>query len=695
VAPGARLAADIGGTFTDVVLEADGRLWSAKVLTTQEAPADAVLEGVAAVLQRSGVAASAVELVIHGTTLATNAIIQRRGARTALITTEGFRDAVAIAHENRFEQYDIFMERPEPLVPRQLRLGVPERLSATGQVLVPLDESAVLDLVPTLVAAEIESVAIGFLHSYVDASHELRARELLSEALPHLRITLSSAVSPEIREYERFSTACANAYVQPLMAGYLVDLQQRLTGLGVEGPLLMMLSSGGVCTLPTAIERPVGLIESGPAGGALLARQMAAQSGIGNLLSFDMGGTTAKLCLLADGEPATSREFEVARMYRFLKGSGLPLRIGVIDLVEIGAGGGSIATVDHLGRIAVGPESAGSDPGPACYGAGGTRATVTDADVVAGRIDPGSFAAGSLSLDVGAAAAAVAEHVARPLELDLDTAVLGIGEIVDEHMANAARVHAIERGRDLGGGAMVAFGGAAPLHACRLADRLGIDTVVVPAGAGVGSAIGFLHAPVSYEAVRTCHQRLDSFDADTVNDVLADLRAEAGAVVGDASPGQPVVEARYASMRYVGQGHEIDVAVPVDHFEPSDHKLLQDLFEETYRSLYTRVIPQMAVEAMTWRVTVATVAPAPEPVATPPASVASPSGRKPVFEAAAARWLDHEVHRRDDLVPGARLAGPALVVESQTSTVVTADFDAVVDGRGHLVLTRKDRQAAP
>ena len=689
MAPRARLAADIGGTFTDVVLEAGREQWSAKVLTTAHAPAEAVLDGVATVLERSGVAAADVEVVIHGTTLATNAIIQRQGARTALVTTEGFRDAVAIAHENRFEQYDIFMERPEPLVPRHLRLGVPERLSATGEVLMALDEAAVLDLVPILEAEGVESVAIGFLHSYVDPAHEIRARELLTGAIHGLRVTLSAVVSPEIREYERFSTACANAYVQPLMAGYLTDLQQRLADLGIAGPLLMMLSNGGVCTLPTAIERPVGLIESGPAGGALLARQIANQGAVGDLLSFDMGGTTAKLCLLSDGEPATSREFEVARMYRFLKGSGLPLRIGVIDLVEIGAGGGSIATVDHLGRISVGPESAGSRPGPACYGAGGTRATVTDADVVAGRIEPGSFAGGHLALDASAAQAAVADHVARPLDIDLDTAVLGIGEIVDEHMANAARVHAIERGRDLGGGAMVAFGGAAPLHACRLADRLAIDTVIVPVGAGVGSAIGFLHAPVSYEAVRTCHQRLDRFDADAVNAVLADLRAEAGAVVGDASPGEPVVEARHASMRYVGQGHEIDVGVPVDRFEPSDHKLLQDLFEETYRSLYTRAIPHMAVEAMTWRVTVATVPPAPEPVAVPPVSPAQRLGRRPVFDAATGGWLDHDLYRRDELVPGARVTGPALVVESQTSTVVTPDFDAVVDGRGHLVLTRK------
>ncbi|MCP3855495.1 MAG: hydantoinase/oxoprolinase family protein [Actinomycetia bacterium] len=692
----ARLAADIGGTFTDVVLEIDAdpsspggsTLHTVKVLTTPRSPADAVLEGVEVVLEQAGIEAAEVELVVHGTTLATNALIERRGARTALLCTEGFRDSVAMAHENRFEQYDIFMERPDPLVPRYLRLGVPERLSAEGEVLIPLDTDAVRALIPTLVDNEVESVAIGFLHSYVDPRHEIEVRSILLDALPHLLVTVSSEVCPEIREYERLSTACANAYVQPLMATYLTDLAERLAKLGVASPLLLMLSNGGLCTLDTAVRWPVGLVESGPAGGALLAARIAAEHGADDLLSFDMGGTTAKLCLLAEGEPATSREFEVARVYRFLKGSGLPLRIPVIDLVEIGAGGGSIASVDQLGRIGVGPESAGSEPGPACYGRGGTAPTVTDADVAARRIQAEWFAGGQLDLDEGAAGDAVADGVAGPLGLEVDSAVVGVGEMVAENMANAARVHAVERGRDLGGGAMVAFGGAAPLHACRLAERLGIDTVIVPPGAGVGSAIGFLRAPVSYELVRTCHQRLDRFDADAVNQVIDGLRAEARLVVGEAAGSVPVVESVHASMRYRGQGHEIDVDLPMARFGPGDEQALLQAFDRTYRSLYTRVIPGMVAEVLTWRVRVSTVVLAPEPVATPEPRPVTADRTERVLDPEEG-WRDFALVHRSDLIPGDQLTGPALIIEDQTTTVVSPRFDVRVDGRDHLVLERR------
>jgi len=700
--PEVRLAADIGGTFTDVVLEVDEpggrRRHSTKVLTTPRAPADAVLDGVAEVLGRSGLEPPDVDLVVHGTTLGTNTLIERRGATTALLTTAGFRDSVAMAHENRFEQYDLAMERPEPLVPRHLRFGIPERLAATGDVLVPLEVDAVRALVPTLVEEGVESVAVGFLHSYVDPSHERRVRDVLAEALPEVSITLSSDVCPEIREYERLSTACANAYIQPLMASYLIDLAQRLEKLGVQGPLLLMLSNGGLCTLETAVRAPVGLVESGPAGGALLAARVAAERGLGDLLSFDMGGTTAKLCLLADGgdgvAPATSREFEVARVYRFLKGSGLPLRIPVIDLVEIGAGGGSIAATDRLGRTTVGPESAGSEPGPACYGRGGDRPTVTDADTLAGRLDSEWFAGGRMALDVDAARDAVADGVASPLSVELDTAVIGIGEIVAEQMANAARVHAVERGRDLGGGAMVAFGGAAPLHACRLADRLAIDTVIVPPGAGVGSALGFLLAPISYELVRTCHQRLDEFDADAVNAVVDELLAEARLVVTEAAGPAPLVETLHASMRYRGQGHEIDVALPVGRFGPDAAERLLTHFDRTYRSLYRRVIPGMVAEALTWRVRASTVVEPPEEVVAPPPR-AFVAGRTHRVLDPVAGWVDAALVERADLEPGHHLSGPALVVEEQTTTVVSPAFDVSVDARHHLVLRRRAAGSTP
>ncbi len=690
-----RLAADIGGTFTDVVLEVDTHevadqpaRYTTKVLTTAQAPAEAVMVGVQHVLDASGVDPASIELVVHGTTLATNALIERRGATTALLVTEGFRDSIAMAHENRFEQYDIFMQRPEPLVPRHRCLPIPERMSADGTVLLDLDEQAVHDLVPILEAEGVESIAIGFLHSYVNPAHEQRAAAILRDRLPHVSITVSCEVCPEIREYERFSTTTANAYVQPLMAAYLTDLEQRLEKLGVIAPLLLMLSNGGLCTLETAVRSPVGLVESGPAGGALLAAEVAAEHQLDDLLSFDMGGTTAKLCLLTNGEPATSREFEVARVYRFLKGSGLPLRIPVIDLVEIGAGGGSIASVDALGRIAVGPESAGSEPGPAGYGLGGTRPTVTDADIAAGRIAPAWFAGGSMTLDVDASRAALLEGVADPLGLDIDAAILGVGEMVIENMANAARVHAVERGRDLGGGAMVAFGGAAPLHACRLAQRLGLGTVLIPPGAGVGSAIGFLRAPISYEVVRTSYQRLDRFDIDQVNRVLGELRAEALRVVSAAvEAGTATTEVVYASMRYRGQGHEIDVAVPVSTFVAGDEQQLLAAFDETYRSFYTRVIPGMVAEVLTWRVRVSTINADPPPVVEPTAMAFNASEFREVLDPVDG-WCTFGVIRRNELSPGHQVQGPALIVEDQTTTVVGPGFDARVDARGYLILER-------
>ncbi len=706
---GLTLAADIGGTFTDVVLEVDGtdgttgtsgspdRI-STKVLTTPDQPADGVLAGVEEVLAAGGHDPAGVDLVLHGTTLATNALIERRGAVTALLTTEGFRDSVAMAHENRFEQYDLAMERPEPLVPRHLRLGITERLAADGSVLIPLDPDAVRATIPTLVAHGVESVAIGFLHSFVDPTHERLARDILAAELPEVAVTLSSDVCPEIREYERLSTACASAYIQPLMAAYLTDLDERLAKLGITAPLLLMLSNGGLCTLDTAVRAPVGLVESGPAGGALLAARVAAEHGLEDLLSFDMGGTTAKLCLLNDGAPATSREFEVARVYRFLKGSGLPLRIPVIDLVEIGAGGGSIAAVDHLGRLTVGPRSAGSVPGPAAYGRGGTSPTVTDADVLAGRLSPDTFAGGSLPLDLDAARDAVADGVAGPLGVELDGATVGVGEIVAEQMANAARVHAVERGRDLGGGSMVAFGGAAPVHACRLADRLGIDTIIVPPDAGVGSAVGFLLAPISYEVVRTSHQVLDpdQFDPGAVDAVLAELRAEAREVVEPAAGEAPLVETVHASMRYRGQGHEIDVAVPAalvaGPLGVSSVEGLLAAFDATYRTLYTRVIPDMTAEVLTWRLRLSTLTPDPVPVPSPTRRPVVPAevdaGRRRILDPIEG-WVEATVVARRRLEPGHHLPGPALVVEDQTTTVVAPSFDLAVDGRHHLVLTRR------
>jgi N-methylhydantoinase A len=692
----ARLAVDIGGTFTDLVLESgDGRAFSAKVLTTPAAPADAVLEGTQRILAEAGIAPGDIELVIHGTTLATNALIEHKGARTALITTEGFRDSVEIAYEHRFEQYDIYMERPAPLVPRYLRFTVPERLAADGSVLLPLDEAAVEALVPKLKEEGIQSVAIGFLHSYVDNKHEKRAGEIIRAALPNVSVTLSSDVCPEIREYERLSTACANAYVQPLMAGYIRRLEKGLRELGIDCPLLLMMSSGGVTTVETAVEHPIRLVESGPAGGVILALDVAAENGIKDALSFDMGGTTAKLTLIDDLQPQFGRTFEVARAYRFLKGSGLPLRIPVIDMVEIGAGGGSIARVDQLKRINVGPDSAGSSLGPACYAKGGTEATVTDGDLVLGRIDPDNFAGGKIALDAAAAQQAVQTHVGEPLGMEAATAAAGIAEIVDENMANAARVHAIENGKDTAGRTLIAFGGAAPLHAARLAEKLGIEQVIVPKGAGVGSAYGFLRAPIAYEVVRTRLVRLDQFDASLLNDLYVDMRAEAEGVVRLGAPNAELAEVRTAFMRYRGQGHEITVTLPQRQYGNEDAETFKGLFADAYTALFGRIIPGLEVESLTWTLSLATTRNLPEKVADPaPNDAGAAAGTRSLFNTVSGEFADATVYERDALVPGMRFSGPAVVIESETTTVVPANFDGHINALGQIVLEARKGAAA-
>jgi N-methylhydantoinase A len=475
-----RLAIDIGGTFTDLALEHSGGLVTAKVLTTSRAPEEGVVSGVRSILCAAQLAPNDIRLVIHGTTLATNAIIERKGARTAFITTEGFRDVLALRNESRYDQYDLNIVLPEPLVPRHFRLTVPERLDRQGRVLLPLDEGAVRGLAPYLRSERIESIAVGFLHGFVDPKHERRAAEILAQELPEVPISLSSEVSPEMREWERFSTTAANAYVQPLMARYLRRLEGELREIGMAAPILMMLTGGNLTTIETACRFPIRLVESGPAGGAIFSASVARQCGLEEVLSFDMGGTTAKICLIDQFAPQASRSFEVARVGRFKKGSGLPLRIPVIDMVEIGAGGGSLADVDALGRIAVGPESAGADPGPACYGRGGARPAVTDANLSLGRYDPERFADGSLALDARAAESALFEAVGRPLGLDADLAALGVIEMVDENMANAARVHAVESGKTCEGRTLIAFGGGGPVHGARIAEKLGIARVLAP-----------------------------------------------------------------------------------------------------------------------------------------------------------------------------------------------------------------------
>ncbi|MEL6288944.1 MAG: hydantoinase/oxoprolinase family protein, partial [Pseudomonadota bacterium] len=630
-----KFAADIGGTFTDAVLDVGGTLTTTKVLTNYTAPEEGILEGLATVCERAGVAPDRITHVVHGTTLATNALIERRGAKTAFITTKGFRDVIEMRTESRFEQYDLDLLLPPPLLARNHRYVVDERLAADGSVLRPIDSSDVETVIDLIVSRGYESVAVGLLHAYADDRHERAIRDALAARAPDIAVSLSSEVSPQMREYERFNTVVANAYVKPMMAQYLARLGERIGDAGVTCPIYLMHSGGGLMSLADAAAFPVRLVESGPAGGAIFAAHLAEQFGITHALSFDMGGTTAKICLIKDHTPRTARVFEVARSYRFKKGSGMPISIPVIDMVEIGAGGGSLAHVDRMGQIRVGPESAGSEPGPACYDRGGKKPAVTDADLMLGRLDPQAFAGGTIPLSAQAASDALIDVVGMPQGInegmnngmDAITAALGVSEVVDENMANAARVHAVENGEDLASFSMIAFGGAAPLHAARLCEKLGIDRLLIPAGAGVGSAIGFLKAPASFEATRSRYMRLSSFDTVAMCSVLTSLREEATGFVEACALGADVTCRYRVFMRYVGQGWEIPVDLDDEDVTTPDAVRLKTHFEDTYRDLFSRNVDGLDIEVTVWSAIAATQIRTPSRVTPPELSgTATPAG---------------------------------------------------------------------
>ncbi len=683
----ARLAADIGGTFTDVVLEHAGRRYSAKVLTTPRAPEEGMLEGMAKVLKDAALLPAQVGVLIHGTTLATNALIERKGARTALLTTAGFRDVIEMGYEKRYEHYDLELELPAPLVPRELRFPVVERMTAKGDIWKPLLENSLEKAVEKMKKEKVESVAIGFLHSYANDSHERRAAELLARALPGVPVTLSSAVCPEIREYERFSTACANAYVQPLMTSYLDRLAAQLKARGFACPTYLMTSGGGLTTLETARRFPVRLVESGPAGGAILSAGLARANALDEVLSFDMGGTTAKICFIGRGRPEQSRKFEVARIWRNLKGSGLPLRVPVTEMVEIGAGGGSIARLDQMQRIQVGPASAGAEPGPACYQRGGKEPTVTDADVVLGLIDPARFAGGTLQLDRAAAEGAVAGRVGVPLGLTAAWSAAGIAEIVEENMASAARVHAIERGKTPERCTMIAFGGAAPLHAASLAAKLGVRKVLVPVDASVGSAVGFLRAPVAFELARSLRLRDDAFDLSLVNPLLRRMQKDATSIVAAGALGAKLDVHRSVEMRYEGQGHEISVPLPGGELNAKQVAGLRGDFEARYERQFGLRIADVPVEFLTWSVNVSTIPAGTKEIRKREKRMKPAAhGKRKVFDARTGNSASVSTYLRLELAPGMKFKGPALVIEPQTTTQVPRGWDCNVTPSGHLLL---------
>ncbi|MEM7358355.1 MAG: hydantoinase/oxoprolinase family protein [Pseudomonadota bacterium] len=691
-----RMGVDIGGTFTDVVLEVEERQFSTKVLTTYAAPENAIIDGMQQVCAKAQIKPGDIQQIIHGTTLATNALIERNGAKTALITTQGFRDVIEMRTESRFEQYDLNLVLPEALLPRQQRYTLSERVDARGEVLLPLERFDVEALVEEIKSAGYESVAVGFVHSYLNSSHEQLVREVLQEKMPDAMVSLSCEVSPQMREYERFNTVVANAYIKPLMKSYLGRLAAQLGEQGVSCPIFLMHSGGGIISLESAAEFPVRLVESGPAGGAVFAAHIAARHGLEKVVSFDMGGTTAKICLIKQQTPQTSRVFEVARSYRFKKGSGMPISIPVIDMVEIGAGGGSLAHVDAMQQIRVGPESAGSEPGPACYGRGGTRPAVTDADLVLGKLDPENFAGGSIKLNPDHAASALLTELGEQLGMDAQTAAFGLAEVVDENMANAARVHAVENGEDLSDYTMIAFGGAAPLHAGRLCEKLGVSRCLVPLGAGVGSAIGFLRAPFSFEANRSVYMTLADFDAEQVRTLLADLREEATGFVRSCDGSAEILSEYKAYMRYSGQGWEIPVILTAEQALNPDVQSFKTLFEADYTKLFGRAVEGMDIEITVWAVNATTP---PESVERLGAAVGStkvsPKNSRTVFEPVSGETVSASVIDRQDFATGSMLSGPALICEDETTIVVPASRQAHVHEDGCIEVSLPEVDVQP
>ena len=688
----ARIAVDIGGTFTDIALDDGTSLHTAKVLTTQDDPVRGVIDVIRIASHNAGVAADSIGAVIHGTTLATNALIERKGAKVGLITTAGFRDIIEIAYERRYDQYDIFIDKPDLLVTREDCWTVPERVNADGEVIQALDTSKLDSLLKAIDRRGILSIAICLLHSYLNPKHEVELRDLIEARRPGLSITLSSEVCPEIREFDRACTALANAYIKPLMEKYLTDLSAALIAEGIKVPLFIVTSGGGMTTLATATRFPIRLVESGPSGGAVLAAKISRECGIDGALSFDMGGTTAKLCLIDKGVPQRSRQFEIGRAARFIKGSGLPVRIPVVEMIEIGAGGGSIARVDNLQRLVVGPDSAGSDPGPACYNRGGELPTVTDSDLALGFIDPRAFAEGRVKLFRKPAKAAITKHISAPLGLSTNQGAYGISQMVDESMSNAARVHAVEHGKEVSARTMIAFGGNGPLHATRVAEKIGVSRVIIPRNPGVGSAVGFLSAPIAYEIIRSLYMRGKAFDIEQVRRLFDNMESEARKVVQAGAPGVKLDQQRLAFMRYAGQGHEIEIPLPGGKLGPGLGKEIRQRFDRLYEQQYGRTVPNVDVEIINWAFVAST------PVATtrkhgPPRTRRRPKaeGQRKIFWGQSRKMLDLPCYQRETLQPGDALNGPALITEAQTTTLVSPGFNAVIDRAGNIILTAVNR----
>jgi N-methylhydantoinase A len=683
------LGSDIGGTFTDFVEvdERSGRVEVYKCLTTPGDPSEAIEEGVRELTRRQGRTAAAIDVMVHGTTLVINAVIERKGAKTGLITTRGFRDVLEIGREKRFDAYDLQIEFPEPLVPRHLRMEITERMHATGAVLTPLDEASVREAIGNLVDAGCESVAVCLLHSYRNAAHERRVREIVGEVAPGMPVTLSSDVLPEMKEYERTTTTAINAYAKPVTARYLTKLEERVKERGFKGEFLMMQSSGGINSVGFAREFPVQIIESGPAAGTLGAAHFARLANLDKVLAFDMGGTTAKLALVEGGRAIRTNNFEVAHVHRFKPGSGIPVRISVVDLIEIGAGGGSIARRTPVGTLQVGPESSSAIPGPACYGQGGMNPTVSDADLVLGYLDADHFLGGRMKLDKAAAERALKSVIADPLGITTEEAAFGVHAIVNENMASAAKAYVSEKGENPRSCALVGFGGAGPVHACDLAARLGIETVLIPPRAGVAAAFGMIVAPVSYDAVRSRRMLFSDLKAGPLDEIHQEMALEcAQRLPRTVNPAEITYEYS-VDMRYLGQGYDVNAILPKADNHAGAVTAMRAAFERTYLKLYGRIFPDLALEIMNFRLTASS-----QRHVSDVGGVSSSArgdgkiGTRRAFCPKKRAWAEFAVHRRDTIEPGVKFPGPAIVEENESTTVVPSGAQAYVDTHGSLII---------
>ena len=693
--PNYRIGVDIGGTFTDVVLwnVAGDETRQTKLLTTPDDPSRAVIDGIKQILCDASILPQDVEAVIHGTTLVANALIERKGVKTGLITTKGFRDVLEIGREWRYDLFDLAIEMPTPLAERPVRAEVEERIDAAGNVLQKLDITEVDTIVSEFKKRGIQSIGVCLLHAYQNANHEIAIRDHLNKIAPEISVSLSSIVSAEMGEYERSSTTIADAYVHPIFKRYIQRLVTALTDMGISHDLLLVLSDGRTVTHETAIQFPIRLVQSGPAAGAQAAVLYGGLSGINDLLCFDMGGTTAKACLIEKGEPQRSANFEVARVFRFAEGSGLPLQIPAIDMIEIGAGGGSIARLDPLGLIQVGPDSASSDPGPVCYGKGGTEPTVTDADLVLGYLDSKSFLGGAMSLDRAAARSAIQTSLADPLGISAEEAAWGIHETVTGNMAQAAAVHAIEKGLNITRFSLVPIGGAGPVHACSMARKMGVDKLICPAGAGVASAIGMLGSPISFEIAKTNLARLDNVNWPSIHEMIHDMSDRGRALIRDAGIGEETVTVQYsAMMRYVGQGYEVEVPIEEITVKNGDVMAVANCFAESYQRRFGR-IENMPPETVTWRVVVS--GPRPPLIGAVRHSTGKAAKElvevkhRPVWFGDQEGFVETPVYARTPLGCGTSIEGPAVIEEIESTLIIPPDFRGTMDKALNLIVEKR------